>query len=135
PGVAVADVEHRDARQEIEVLVPVLIPQPHTRAAYELHRQSHERADRVLALERLQLRQRGHQMTSPPVIFVPEPASVNGSSNRECAPRPSFIGASPSPAWIASTKAVFLGRIPTPTQGIAASSSAADTSGIVVTGS
>ena len=53
--VAVADVQHRDAGQEVEVLVALGVPQPHAGAADELHRVARVGADRVAPLELLEL--------------------------------------------------------------------------------
>ena len=50
--VAVADARHRDAGQEVEVLVAVGVPQARALAAHELTG-SARRRDRVGALERL----------------------------------------------------------------------------------
>ena len=52
--VAVPDVQHRDAGQEVEVLVALVVPEPHALAAHELDRVADVRRDRVFALERLQ---------------------------------------------------------------------------------
>ena len=51
----VPDLHDRDARQEVEVLVPVGVQQPAAFAAHELDRVARVRADHVLALERLEL--------------------------------------------------------------------------------
>ena len=56
--MAVADVQHRDPGEEVEVLVAVGVPQPASRAAHELDRAADVGADRVVALERLQLGER-----------------------------------------------------------------------------
>ena len=108
--VAVADVQHRDPGEEVEVLVAVGIPQPAAGAAHERDRVARVGADRVVALERLQLLQRGRHQIDP--IFVPWPASVNSSSSSECGTRPSTMCAEETPPWIASRHAASFGRIP-----------------------
>ena len=55
--VAVADVEDGDAGEEVEVLVPVRVPQLAAGAAHELDRVAHVGGDRVGAFERLELGQ------------------------------------------------------------------------------
>ena len=49
--VAVAELGHGDPAQEVEVLVPVRVPQPRALAAHELHRLAHVGAHHRLALE------------------------------------------------------------------------------------
>ena len=97
-GVAVADVEHRDPGQEVQVLVALGVPQPHARAADELDRGAGVGADGVAALELLELLERraligraAAHVAGP--IFVPCPASVNSSSSSECGTRPSTMWA------------------------------------------
>ena len=54
--VAVAELRHRDAGQEVEVLVALVVPQPRALAAHELDRVARVGAHHGVALERLQLR-------------------------------------------------------------------------------
>ena len=55
--MAVPDVEHGNARQEVEILVAQIVPEAHTLAAHELDRVAHVGGDHGLALERLQFGQ------------------------------------------------------------------------------
>src|ERR1019366_7196342 len=144
--VAVPNVEHRDPGQKVEVLVAVGVPQPAARAAHELDRVAHIGPDHVLALERLQLRQRrredlilagerGGLAHLPGPILVPCPASVNSSSSSECGTRPSTIWAKETPPLIASRQAASLGRIPPATWGSASATSSALASETTLAGS
>ena len=65
----ILSLEHRDPRQEVQVLVVVLVPQPAARAAHELHRVAHICPDRVSAFELLQLAERWTHVVGP--ILVP----------------------------------------------------------------
>ena len=84
-GVAVPDARHADAREEVEVLAPLVVPQPRALAAHELDGKARVGRNHALALERLELGQ-GHAR-----IFVPMPASVNSSSSSVCGARPSTM--------------------------------------------
>src|SRR3984893_3010915 len=85
--VAVSDVQDRDAGEEVQVLVAICVPQAATGAAHELDRVADIGGDRVLALERRELR----EAHGEPPIFVPWPASVNSSSSSECGTLPSTM--------------------------------------------
>src|ERR1039458_86648 len=106
--VTVTDVRDRDAAEEIEVLVAVLVPQMWALPANELHGEARVRSDHTRTLELLQLSQ-AHVAAS---ILVPIPASVNSSKSNECGVRPSRMCAALTPWWIASRQACNLGRIP-----------------------
>ncbi len=67
PGMAVADVEHGDAGEEVQVLVAVDVPQPGAGTADELHRVTDVRGDRVVALEVLEFGE-GHGVYTEPII-------------------------------------------------------------------
>src|SRR6185437_2707140 len=99
--VTVAEVRHRDAAEEVEVLVALLVPQPRTLAAHELDRLARVGGDHARALELLQVGQ-AHVVAS---IIVPMPSSVNSSSSSEWGTRPSRMCAALTPASIASTQA------------------------------
>ena len=87
--VAVADVEHRDPGQEVEVLVAVGVPQRRPGAADELRpgcgRRWRSRSSRssVWSSER--------RVIARGPILVPWPASVNSSSSSEWGTRPSTM--------------------------------------------
>src|SRR5205823_9922527 len=113
--------QDRDAGQEVQVLVAVGVPQPAARAAHELDRIAHVGGRGVGLLERLKL---GKAHPVGPIL-VPCPALVNSSSSSECGTRPSTIWANDTPAWMASTQAFSLGRIPPSTPGSARETSSA----------
>ena len=56
--VAVAEVGHRDAAQEVEVLVAIVVPQPHPLPAHELHGLARVRRDHAARLDLPQLGER-----------------------------------------------------------------------------
>ena len=109
--VAVADLDHGDAGEEVQVLVAVGVPQPRALAAHELDLVARVRRHDVVALERLQVRER-HSDSAPWKIFVPVPPIVNSSSSRECGSRPSTMCAASTPCSTASTQAASFGRMP-----------------------
>ena len=106
--VAVAEARHANTAQKVEVLVALDVPQVRALAAHELDREARVGAHHARALELLELGQ-GHGAAS---ILVPIPASVKSSRSSECAIRPSRIWAALTPAWMASTQASSLGRMP-----------------------
>ena len=57
-GVVVANAAHADARQEVAVLLAVVVVQARAGTAHELHRLAHERLHEVLGIELLLLLQR-----------------------------------------------------------------------------
>ena len=83
--VAVPDLDDRHARQEVEVLVPLRIPEARALAAHELDGCARVRGHEVVARERLEVGEAHGK------ILVPMPASVKSSSSRLCGLRPSMM--------------------------------------------
>src|SRR5215212_7355414 len=104
--VAMAERVDRDAGDEVEVLVALVVPQPRALASHELDRQPGVGAHHVVAVECLELRER-HGMT-----FVPMPSFGNSSSSTEWGSRPSMMCAAFTPLSTASMQAATFGRIP-----------------------
>src|SRR5260221_8754815 len=104
--VAVADRADRDPGEEVEVFLPLGVPEQRAFAAHELDRRPPVSLHQEAPIERLQLLQL-HDVT-----IVPMPASVKSSSSSECGLRPSRMWADWAPPRIASTQAPSLGRMP-----------------------
>src|SRR5262249_43188947 len=102
----VADRADRDPRQEVDVLLPLGVPEQRALAADELDRAAAVGAHQVALLQPLKLGQ-VHEVT-----MVPIPATVKSSSRRLCGRRPSMMWADWTPPRIASTQAASFGRIP-----------------------
>src|SRR5689334_9851856 len=98
--MAVPSVVDRKAREEVEVLLAVDIPQARALAAHELDRRPGVGVHHVALFERPQVVDTGfvHGVT-----IVPMPASVKSSSRRLCGRRPSTMCAEPTPPRTAST--------------------------------
>src|SRR4051794_9234499 len=126
--VAVADTRHGDAREEVEVLVAVGVPESRTLAAGEAHRVARVRRHEVV----------GHGARvghAAALILVPSPAFVNSSRSRACWTRPSMMWAWFTPPWIALRHAWSFGRIPPATVPRTASTSSAPASETTLPGS
>src|SRR4029079_4270548 len=80
-GMAVAQRQHGDAAQEVEVLVALVVPELRALAAHELDRLAHVGGHDRARLELLQLGE-AHGKT-----LVPMPLSVKSSSSSECGRR------------------------------------------------
>src|SRR5262249_34523689 len=117
-GVAVADRADRDPGQQVEVLVPLGVPEQGPLAADELDRPAPVGPHQVALLEPLEVGEI-HDVSS-----VPSPALVNSSSRRLWGLRPSMMWADWTPPRIASTQAVSFGRIPPSMPSSASSTSA-----------
>src|SRR5439155_4748823 len=83
-GMSVTQQVDRDAGHHIQVLLPLVVPGDHALSLHEGDRKTLEGAHEVGVLGIHQLLRR-HAVT-----MVPIPASVNSSSSRECATRPSM---------------------------------------------
>src|SRR6516165_4845671 len=121
--VRVAERAHRDAGDQVQVLVAVGVPDPASLAAGERQRRGavvgHHRRLEPLA-QRVAL---GH--VSSPITMVPMPESVNISSRTACCRRPSRTWARGTPPRTAVRQASIFGIMPADRLGSNRSSSIA----------
>src|SRR4051794_32542092 len=98
--VGMTETRDGETRQEVEVLVPRVVPQTCSLASHERHR-----------LRRIRRHQVGHAR-SPEVIIVPTPESVKTSSRSTCGMRPSRMCAERTPFSTAWMQAAIFGIMP-----------------------